>query len=314
MTKHPIWIDTDCGVDDALALLCACRLKTVDIVGVSAGVGTTTRDNTFRNTRNILALAGRKDIPVYPGSEDAWIEGYMPAPAFHGEDGLGGALIPESDAPVCTEHAWDAMYEAAKKYSGELVMITIGQLTDLANAIVKYPDLPKHVKEIDIMGGALVGGNTTICSEANIRRDPHAAQCVYKSGIPIVMFGLDVTEKAYLTSEDLDELYEKETAVTQMMKTAMRFAIATNIRDTGRRYYDLHDLCPVLYQDHPKLFKGSKAGVYVETRSALTMGKTISDRYTLMDQRLPAKNVLVMEEVEREKMVAIVKDMLLSYR
>ena len=311
--KRPIWIDTDCGVDDALALLCACRLETVEIVGVSAGVGTTVRENTFRNTRNVLALGGRKDIPVYPGSETAWIEPYMPAPDFHGEDGLGGALIPESDAPIYTKHAWDAMRDAAKKYSGELVIITIGQLTDVANAIVKYPDFVNDVKEIDIMGGAMIGGNTTIASEANIRRDPHAAQCVYKSGIPIVMFGLDVTEKAFLTEGDLDEIYGKGTNVTKMMETAMRFAVNTNIRDTGRKYYDLHDLCPVIYQDYPELFKGVKAGVYVETRSPVTMGKTITDRYTLMDQRLPAKNVFVMEEVDRERMVEIVKGMLLSF-
>ncbi|MBR5417556.1 MAG: hypothetical protein IK109_05910, partial [Clostridiales bacterium] len=102
-------------------------------------------------------------------------------------------------------------------------------------------------------------------------------------------------------------------AVTEMIRIAIRPAMASNANTFREGTYTLHDLCPVLYQDHPELFRGTKAGVYVETRSALTMGKTISDRFTLMDQRLPAKNTLVMEEVEREKMVDIVKGMLLSY-
>ena len=313
MSKKIVWIDTDCGVDDALALLCACALEDIEIVGVSAGVGTTTLANTFKNTRNVLSLAGRADIPVYPGAASAWIEPFLPAVKYHGEDGLGGAVIPESTAPVEEKAAWDALYEAAKKAAGELIVITIGQLTNLANTIVKYPDFVNYVKEIDIMGGAIVGGNTTICSEANIRRDPQAAQCVFKCGVPIHMFGLDVTEKAYLNREDLNELFSVDTPVTRLVKEATKIALETNRSSVRGDTYTLHDLCPVLYQQYPELFKGKKAGVYVETQAGLTYGKTISDIYTLMDNRLPAKNVNVMLYVDREEMVKIVKKCLLSY-
>ena len=310
--KRPVWIDTDCGVDDAMALLCACALKDIEIVGVSAGVGTTSQENTFRNTRNVLALAGRKDIPVYPGSKTAWIEPYMPAPAFHGEDGLGGAVIPESDAPVETEYAWDAFYKAAKKYEGELTVVTVGALTDLATAIVKYPYLPKYIKEVDIMGGAIDGGNTTMASEANIRRDPHAAQCLFKSGIPVVMFGLDVTEQVRLTPADREEIFRKNTAVTRLMEESIQIPLSTNLKQ-GLDTYTLHDVCPVLYLSKPELFEGKKAAVYVETQSPLTMGKTISDVYALTDDKFPDKNTLVMLKADREKAVSFFKELMLSY-
>lgn len=311
MKKIPIWIDSDCGVDDALALLCALKLDCLDIVGVSSGVGTTTHQNTFRNTRNVLSLANREDIKVYPGCDSSWIEEYRPAPSYHGKNGIGDVILEESSAQEEKMHAWDALYLKAKEFNGELIVITIGQLTNLANAIVKYPDINKYIKQISIMGGAIDGGNTTPCAEANIVRDPHSAQCVFKSNIPIKMFGLDVTEKAYLTVEEINNLNENK--ITSFIKEATKIAIKTNLENGYYGHYCMHDLCPILEIAYPELFKGENAGVYIETQSKLSYGKTVSDLYVLSDHKFKNKNAFVYLDADTKKVREIVIDILNSY-
>lgn len=311
MNKIPVWIDTDCGVDDSLAILCALKLETLDIVGMSAGVGTTTLANTFRNTRNILKLAGREDIKVYPGADHSWIDAFRPAPAYHGLNGVGDVILEDSEIPEEKMHAWDAIYEKAKELGHELIVITIGQLTNLATALVKYPDLDRYIRQISIMGGAIDGGNTTPCSEANIVRDPYAAQCVLKSGIPIRLFPLDVTEKVFLT---LDELYGlKQNKVTDFLKEATRIAVETNRKTGYGDTYCLHDLCPIIELAYPELFSFRKAGVYVETRSELSYGKTVSDLYVLSDHTFENKNADVYLEADRDALSKIIIEILESY-
>ena len=311
MNKTAVWIDTDCGVDDAFAILCALKMQELEIIGLSSGVGTVRHENTFKNTRNVLKLAGREDLKVYPGADHSWIEEYRPAIAFHGQNGLGDVVIEESDVPKETMHAWDAMYLKAKELKGELTIVTIGQLTNVANAIVKYPDFKNHVKQLCIMGGAVVGGNMTAVAEANIRRDPHAAQCVFKSDIPIKMFGLDVTEKVCLTADELKSL--KHNRVTDFINKAIQIAMKTNREDGYGDNYCIHDLCPLLELVYPELFESRKAGVYVETRSEATMGKTISDLYVLADHLFEKKNAEVFIDADREKLSRIIIDLLESY-
>ena len=154
MKKIPVWIDTDTGVDDSVALLTACRLEELEIVGVSAVAGNTSHENAFRNARDVLALAGRKDIRVYPGADRPLVLELHKAEYVHGNNGLGGAQIPLSDAPVETEKAWDALYETAKKYSGELVVCPVGPLTNIATAIAKHPDIVDHIKVLNVWAAA----------------------------------------------------------------------------------------------------------------------------------------------------------------
>ena len=304
-----VWIDTDCGVDDALALIIACHLDNIDILGMSSGVGTTTAENTFRNTRNVLHLAKRDDIRVYPGATSAWIREYAPAPDFHGENGLGDVIIEDSPNPKENKAAWDAMYETAKE-NGKITIVTLGQMTNLANAIIKYPDFNEYVEEVAIMGGAIVSGNTTMAAEANIYRDPEAAQCVFKSGLKITLFPIDVTSKVYLTKKDQEEIRNYGSDVCKFIYEATRIPVSTNIRLRNNEDYDLHDPSPVIYLKYPEYFKGKDASVYVETRSPLTAGKTVSDVFTLMDQRLKENHVMVMLEAQRDELVEVVKEIL----
>ena len=312
MSAVPVWIDTDTGVDDAVALITAVFLEregVLDIRGVSSVCGNVEEERTFENTRNVLHLCGRDDIPVYPGAKSPLMVPLETAKYVHGTNGLGGAEIEESPAKRETLPACDAIYRAASEAPGELELILLGPETNAATALRKYPDLPDLLKRIVIMGGADVGGNKTPAAEFNIYVDPHAAQTVFKSGVPVIMCGLDVTMKAHLTSEEIKELEASDS------KACRLFAESTGpVREFTRKYCEadffLHDACPVLYAAYPHLFTGQEAGVFVETRGTITRGKTVSDRDT--DIKFGIKNTFVVLDLDRAAFAKIVMSALLT--
>lgn len=310
MERIPVWMDVDTGVDDAAALLVAGKLPQLDIRGISAVAGNVERRHTFENTRRVCALMGRSDIPVYPGAEKPLFKPLQTATLVHGVNGLGGAELPPSDAPVETTPAWDALYEAALAADGALQVISVGPLTDLAIALGKYPKLKPLLRRILIMGGGSRGGNVTPSAEFNIYADPHAAQMVFKSGVPIVMCGLDVTMQAYLTRAELTEIGSRNTPVCRFFRESTQMALAFYEKHTGS-YLCLHDVCPVLYLTHPHLFSGEEAGVYVETQGSITNGKTVTDLWS--DKQFSEKNALVVLDVDRPGFVSLVRDLLSGY-
>lgn len=309
MNKIPIWFDTDLGVDDAVALLSICKLPQLELLGISAVAGNAELHHTFENARNVCRLAGL-NVPVYPGAEYPLFVPLRTAPLVHGENGVGEVELSPSEAPRETTLAWDALYKAAKAARGELQVIAVGPLTNLATALGKYPDLKTLLKRILLMGGAAQGGNVTPAAEFNIYGDPHAAQMVFKSGVPVVMCGLDVTLKAYLTPEEVDEIGSHDTPVCRFVHQSNQLALAFNERISAPGLC-CHDTCPVLFLACPELFSGEEAGVYVETRGEVTLGKTVTDLWS--DKQFADRHVFVVLNVDREKFIAKVRELLLSY-
>lgn len=310
MNKIPVWIDTDTGVDDAVALVTASTLKEINIEGVSAVAGNTSLENAFRNARDVLSLVGRKDVKVYAGADKPLFINLFTAEYVHGSNGLGGAQIPLSDAPKEERKAWDALYEKAKELNGELIVIPVGPLTNIAIAIAKHPDIINYIKELNVMGGALIGGNVTPCAEFNIYTDPQAAETVFRSGIKINMFGLDVTHKAYLDDADIDEIRSYDNPVSKLFV------------DSNHLLYDYreklhwkgvceHDCCPLIYTVHPDWFEGQKCGIYVETQGTITFGKTVSDLWT--DFKFEDRHCTAFLNVDREKFVGRIKEAYRSF-
>ena len=299
MSRIPVWIDTDTGVDDAVALLTAVDLEKkglLEIRGISAVCGNAELDKTFENARNVMYLAGREDVPVFPGAEKPLLVELSTAPYFHGEDGLGGAKIPPSPAVRESTPAWDALYSCATECAGELELILLGPETNAAIALRKHPDLPKYLKRILIMGGAEVGGNKTPAAEYNIWADPHGAQVVFKSGIPIVMCGLDVTMQAQLLPEEMQEIESYESRGCRLFRESTGFAKEL-YRHFGLEGFFVHDACPILYAAYPEKFEGEPSGVFVETRGSITRGKTVCDRIT--DRKFGVKNAVVVRGIDR---------------
>ena len=295
MAKLPIWIDCDPGVDDAAALLLAHWQEETEIVGISTVSGNAYVDQTTENALKLCDLMGAS-YPVYRGAEKPLLRPYHDGAEFHGKNGLGGAELPEPSRAAERLPAWDGLYEAAKRYEGSLELVTLGPLTNIAIALGKHPDLKEKLHRIVMMGGSATRGNRTPSAEYNIYADPEAAQAVFRSGIQIVMCGLEVTEQAQLTPEEIDAVGEKDTPVTRFFHTAVQDILKKDM-ERGRPGWCVHDACPIAYLAHPELFSAKEAGVFVETQAELTLGKTVTDLYS--DKKFGIKNALVVLEVNR---------------
>lgn len=311
MQKKAIWIDTDCGIDDAIAILLACQLNSVDIKGISSVAGNVEEYKTFKNSRDVANLANRNDIKVYSGAKQPLNKSLRNAAHVHGKNGLGDVEIEPSPADIQTENAFEMLYRAAKEAKGELEVVAVGPLTNIAITIANYPDIERYIKRLLIMGGAIDGGNQTPCAEFNIYADPHAAETVFKSNIPKVMFGLDVTLKSSLNISEFRSLKEKNSKVSKFF---------FDITESMKKFYEksghqnticLHDACPVLFLEYPELFTGKMAGVYVETQGELTRGKTVSDLRT--DFKFEKRDTLVMLDVNQKKFSETVETLLMNY-
>ncbi len=203
MTHEPdcLFVDVDTGIDDAFALLYACAEPQARLVGVSTVVGNVSLANATRNTRAVLALAGRADIPVAPGAAVPLAPEPRDARAVHGATGLGYASLSDPAEPAHAAHAVDALIAAARTHAGRLLLVATGPLTNIALAAMREPELPRLVKRFVIMGGAyLGGGNVTPSAEFNIWHDPEAARIVFRAfggpgGAPVIAVGLDVTRR-----------------------------------------------------------------------------------------------------------------------
>ena len=244
----PIWIDCDTGTDDTVAIMLAHALPELQIIGLSAVAGNSLLCNTFPNTRRVVHLLGA-DYPVYPGAERPLVREPHVAGAFHGENGLGNVQLPLPDTAPEQTPAWDALYAAAKRMPGELRLVATGPLTNVAIALTKYPDLHGLLHSIALMGGAAVGGNVTPAAEFNIYDDPDAAQIVFKSGVPLVMCGLDVTMQAELRPADWDEMAGYGNRCGGLVKELFACAWKT-IQTVGLTGVAQHDSCPVMYLAH----------------------------------------------------------------
>ncbi|MBQ7754875.1 MAG: nucleoside hydrolase [Clostridia bacterium] len=308
-TRIPIWLDTDPGVDDAMAMALLFALPEYDVKGVSAVAGNVELSKTFQNARDLAAFFGRKDVPVFPGADRPLFREPRTAYFVHGENGLGDVTLPRSDAPVEKLPAWDALYEAAKAAEGELVLIAVGPLTNVALALSKHGSLGKLLKKIVIMGGSASYGNATPAAEANIFCDPEAASTVFQCGVPIVMCGLDMTLKTVMTPAELDEMGELN-PTAKFLRDAAQHGLAYS-QAHGIDGMALHDPTAVLYPLYPELFSGEEAGVAVETKGTITYGKTVTDLYS--DKQFPFKNALVLLDVDKPKLFETVRSLLKRY-
>ncbi len=309
-TRIPIWLDTDPGVDDAMAMALLFALKEYDVKGVSAVAGNVELSKTFQNARDLVAFFGRKDVPIFPGADRPLFREPRTAYFVHGENGLGDVALPRSDAPVEKLPAWDALYEAARAAAGELVLIAVGPLTNVALALSKHGSLHKLLKRIVIMGGSASYGNATPAAEANIFCDPEAASTVFQCGVPIVMCGLDMTLKTVMSPAELDEMGElNQTA--KFLRDAAQHGLAYS-QAHGIDGMALHDPTAVLYPLYPDLFSGREAGVVVETKDSETYGRTVTDLWSKTP--FSCKNALVMLAVDRARLHGIILDLLAKYR
>ena len=314
MTAAPMIIDVDTGIDDAFGLLFALGQPSVILLGVSTVAGNVGLAKATRNTRAVLALGGRADIPVWPGCASPLLKPAEDASEIHGATGLGYAELPEPPAPAePPAHAVDAILAAAEAHPGELILVATGPLTNIAAALIRSPELTKQLKRFVLMGGAFKApGNVTATAEFNIWHDPEAARMIFRAfaaegSAPLIAVGLDVTRRTLLTPADIEALARR------LARLPRGPAFADFLEGASRHYFELmakwgrpqalamHDPLAVGVAIDPGYVKSSRAFVDVETSGELTRGMTVADWRPNSSARSNAEVAL---EVEAGRFIA----------
>lgn len=268
-----IIIDTDPGVDDALALLFAMCSPEVRIEAITVVAGNVRLELGLLNALRMVGVAGRDDIRVSAGAR-APLERKLVTATSHGSNGLGGVEFPVPAIHPANEPATDIIQSIVSASPGEVSIIAIGPLTNVARALQRHPGLAKQIREIVLMGGSLSGGNMTPAAEFNMYVDPEAASVVFGSGIPLTMVGLDVTRKCILTQGHVKALAAGPTSIS---RAAARIA-GNDMERAGRRGLDqraMHDPLAVAAFIDRSLVKLQRCFVAVETQGELTAGETL---------------------------------------
>jgi len=278
-------IDTDPGVDDALALLLAMRSPELKIEAITPVAGNVLLELTLANALRMVEIAGRTDIPVAAGAKAPLLRRLVTAAYAHGENGLGGAVFPEPKIKPVAEPAAELIRQIIRKYPGEVTLIPVGPLTNIATALNLDAELAGMVRGIVLMGGSLSGGNITPAAEFNIYVDPEAARIVFQSGIAITMVGLDATRKTSLTEDHVRTLEAAQNPVSQAAAKIARNAIEHNRQRGFLVGPNMHDSLAVATFLDPSLVKLKDYYVDVETTGELTAGETLGYSPTAGDLR-----------------------------
>jgi inosine-uridine nucleoside N-ribohydrolase len=268
-------IDTDPGVDDALALLLAMRSPELKIEGITPVAGNVPLELGLPNALRMVEIAGRTDIPVAPGAKTPLLRRLVTATYAHGENGLGGAVFPEPKTKPIAEPAAEFIRRIVRRYPGEVTLIPIGPLTNIATALSLDTELAGMVRGIVLMGGSLSGGNITPAAEFNIYVDPEAARIVFQSGVPITMVGLDATRKTSLTEEHVRTLEAAQNPVSQAAAKIGRNAINRNREQGFLVGPNMHDSLAVAAFLDPSILTFKEYYVDVEIYGELTAGETL---------------------------------------
>ncbi|XP_072016098.1 uncharacterized protein [Amphiura filiformis] len=229
-TKHTMVLDTDVGVDDAVALLMALSQPRVDLIGVTCVHGNTSLDNVMVNTLRVLKVGNRLEIPVFKGASSPLIgqDATGDSHYHHGNDGMGG--VPDPDPPsrdlIQSEHAVNALIRLANEHPGEISLVAIGPLTNLALATKMDPEFSKNLKELVIMGGNVEGrGNKWPGAEYNFRMDPEAAQIVlHEYQCNIMIMPLESCRNNALTWEFHDKWLSTDTVKGRFLHDILKHA------------------------------------------------------------------------------------------
>jgi non-specific riboncleoside hydrolase len=271
--KTRIIIDTDPGIDDAIAILAALFSEQLEVELITTVAGNVSVKQTTENALKLLKFAG-KWVPVAKGCPRPLVAPPRDAADIHGETGMGGYDFPalgENDRPLA-KHAVEAMRDLLLGSREKITLVPIAPLTNIALLLSLYPECREKIERIVMMGGSAARGNEMPMAEFNIFVDPEAAKIVFASGLDIVMCGLDVTNKALLTKSNVDELKDfNQTgqAIYQMFKHYRGGSLQTGFK--------MHDASAIAYLLRPDLFTVQETHVEVETRGEHTYGCIVAD-------------------------------------
>jgi len=297
----PIIIDCDPGLDDAIALMLALRSPELDIKAITTSAGNQTPEKTLHNALGLLTLFGHNDIPVAGGAQKPLMRSLIVADYIHGDTGVGNTQLPTPTCQPVEQGAIELIAQILRDAREPITLVVTGPMTNIALLLSVHPELKPRIKQIVFMGGAMRGGNTSPVSEFNIAVDPEAAEIVMQAGIPLVMAGLDVTHKAFVLSEEIEQFRAINNPVAQAVAGMLDYYLPAYLRN-GLPGAALHDPCTIAWLLAPQLFDSIDRFVTVETRGQYTQGMTVVDENNRTGN--PA-NVKVLTNIDRAGFLAL---------
>ena len=303
-----ILIDADTGIDDSIAILFALRRPDVRVMGITTGFGNTTAVQAAENSLRLIHLAGAAHkVPVAVGAAGP-LKGSWSGPDIHihGPNGIGGVELPPSDQRPLEEPGWKFIARMARERPGELTLVTLGRMTNLALALAEEPALPRLLKRVVSMGGTFrTPGNVTPVAEANIAGDPEAADQVFQAGFDLTLAGLDVTQKVRLTADHVDMLGRyaapESQAIADYIQAVMPFYFRFNRRQNNcLDHCPVHDPLAVLAAVDPSVVTVRKIPARVECAGTFCRGMVVAD---LREHPIDAPGVSICVDVDARRAV-----------
>jgi len=272
-------LDCDPGQDDAVAILLANGATNLKVEGIVAVAGNAVVEDTLENALKLTEEI-KMDVPVYRGCSSPLIRKQVIAEKIHGKGGYAGPTFTQQRIKQCAGDGIDFTIDTIMSNPGEINLVAIGPLTDIAVIIKKEPRVIDNVKRIIIMGGSLIEGNITPTAEFNVYADPEAARIVFSSGAEIYMMGLDVTKQVQLGKDEFKRFKEEQknspTRAREIFIDGMEYYTSTCV-DANHEYPAMHDPCCIAYLMDPSIFSFVERDIDVETKGEFTYGMTVGN-------------------------------------
>ncbi|WP_313136172.1 nucleoside hydrolase [Paracoccus jeotgali] len=302
-----IIIDTDPGQDDAVAILLALSSPELQVLGITTVAGNVPLPLTTRNARLIVGLSGRDDLPILAGCDAPLSRKLVTAENVHGQTGLDGIDLGEPGYPLTPGDGVDFIIDTLRREPpGSVTLVPIGPLTNIAQAMMRAPDIVPRIAQIVLMGGAYFEvGNVTPTAEFNIYVDPEAAAHVFAAGVDLVVMGLDVTHKALTSPDWVAGMRALGTRTGEAVASWTGFFERYDRAKYGSEGAPLHDPCTIAYLLRPELFSGRRINVEIELQGRYTTGMTVADWWGVSGR--PA-NALFMNQIDRDGFFALLTE------
>lgn len=305
--RIPVIIDCDPGHDDAMAILWALAAPELEVLAVTTVAGNQTIEKVTNNAIKVLTKAGRFDIPVAMGARQPLIRKLVVGgEVVHGSSGLEGPVLPECGFAPSKLSALELLVKTLEESEEKITLVPIGPLTNIAALFITRPDLKEKVERLSIMGGGAYMGNWTPAAEYNIWADPEAAKVVFNSGLPIIMAGLDVTHKAYITREENEVLRAQGNEISVFAAELIDYFSKYHYEVEGFPGCTMHDPTAIAALIYPDMFTSITCNVDVEVSGELTTGMTVVDTIGYKEKIFGEKvdkNTTVLFNVDRPRYV-----------
>ena len=311
--KRIVLMDCDPGHDDAIAMLLAFSSPLLDVRSVTVSAGNQTIEKTLNNAKRIVSCAKRSlgqqfKIPrIASGCNNPLFRDLIVAPAVHGDSGLDGPQIPPSDLTEDSAGAIEVMRQEIERAEQPVTLVCTGPMTNIAALLIAHPEVKNKIELLSIMGGSIVGGNWTPAAEFNILVDPESADICFKSGIPIVMAGLNVTHKALVYPENVKEIRALGGYIPTLTAELLDFFMKFHLQ-TGFKGAPIHDACAIAWLIAPQLFQTRSLHVDIDTEGSCTLGATVADLSA------ESANVTALMNIDRERFFSLLMEAMQVYR